>query len=103
MSTEATILLVISFAAGFVWTARMSSQLGIVAFVLNLLAAASFYFALGLLPGFLEWMNANDYTDRSIRALIWSGIVTVPFFLGTVTAFLFKELGSPDSTDRRND
>ncbi len=100
MSADATILVLSSFVAGIVWTSKQGSKLGVIALTVNLFAAVSFYFALGWLAGFLDWMNANDYTSPSIETLIWSGLVTVPFFLGTATTLILKGLRRTKPNDR---
>jgi len=100
VSIRTTVILVLPFAAGFIWTVRFGWQLGAIALTLFLLAEISFYIALGWLPGFLEWMNDKVYTDPSIRILIWSGIAAVPFFLGTATRWTFGQVIRVDPADR---
>jgi hypothetical protein len=100
VSTQATIILLISFVSGAAWTARFGWQLGAIVFASLLLVAVTFYFSLGLFPGFLEWMNTEGYTDPSIRVLIISGFVVVLFFLGTATKWIFDQLRRIDANDR---
>ncbi len=101
MSDQALLIAASSFVAGFIWAAFFGWKLGVIGFAFVLLAALSLYFALGLVPGFLGWMKANEGLDVSIVALIWCSLVCVPFFLGTAAKWIIDEVKRTYPTDRR--
>jgi hypothetical protein len=102
VTTLGILILASSFVAGFIWTAVVGGKLGIIAIVSVTVTAVALYLALGILPGFLEWMNLNDRLDSSIGFLIWAGFLSVPFFFGTVTRMIFNDYRRTDPTDRRS-
>ena len=58
--------------------------MGVISFAAAFAVWFGFYLALGSLPVFLAWTKDEGHFDLTIRFLLWSSLIVVPFFIGTV-------------------